>query len=156
MLPTPPEGLRHWRLTDAAALEAAWADPSLRLWNPPPVQADAASWISRCEERWTLGLSLDFVIDAGGDAVGEVGLRNFTSEPDRAELGVWVAEGHRTRGLASSAVAAVTAWAHDELCLDQLWCRTSPDNDAANALFRSAGWRRLGERTGTAIWAHTP
>ena len=154
MLPTPPEGLRHWRLTDAASLEEAWADPSLRLWNPPPAQADAASWISRCEERWTLGLSLDFVIDVDGVAAGEVGLRNFTSDPERAELGVWVAESHRTQGLASSAISAATSWAHAELDLEQLWARTHVDNEAANALFAHVGWRSLGERTGTRIWSH--
>ena len=153
MLPTPPEGLRHWRLADAPALEAAWADPTIRLWNPPPESADATSWIMRCEERWSLGLSLDFVIDVDGAVGGEVGLRNFTTDPARAELGVWIGHDHRAKGIAAASVTAVTTWAYDELGLAQVWCRTSTDNEAAHALFRSVGWNRLGEAGGRIIWA---
>ena len=153
MLPTPPEGLRHWRLADAPALEAAWADPTIRLWNPPPESADAASWIMRCEERWSLGLSLDFVIDVDGTVGGEVGLRNFTTDPDRAELGVWIGPDHRSKGIAAASVGAVTTWAYDELGLAQVWCRTSTANEAAQALFRSVGWNRLGEVGDRIIWA---
>ena len=153
MLPQPPEGLRHWRLTDAPALEAAWADPTIRLWNPPPEAADAASWIMRCGERWSLRLSLDFVIDVDGEVAGEVGLRNFTTDPARAELGVWVAEPHRGRGLGERSVSSVTEWARDELGLAQLWCRTAMSNTDAQSLFRRAGWDRLGESDGRIIWA---
>lgn len=156
MLPQPPEGLRHWRLADAPALAAAWADERVRLWNPPPADADPASWIMRCEERWTLGLSVDFVIDVDGEVGGEVGLRNFTSDPDRAELGVWVGTPHRRQGLAVRSVRSVTDWAHAELALDQLWARTAPANEPAAALFEAAGWHRLGEKAATIVWSHTP
>ncbi|MDZ7674193.1 MAG: GNAT family N-acetyltransferase [Acidimicrobiales bacterium] len=152
MLPRPPEGLRHWRLTDAPRLAAAWADPSVRLWNPPPADADAASWISRSAERWSLRLSVDFVIDVGGDVAGEVGLRNFTDGPARAELGVWVAAGHRGSGLAARSVRATTDWAFDQLALDQVWCRTDPANAAACRLFEGNGWNRLGESGGKVVW----
>ncbi len=153
MLPQPPDGLRHWRLADAPALEAAWADPAIRLWNPPPRTADAASWIMRCEERWSLGLSLDFVIDVEGEVGGEVGLRNFTSDPDRAELGVWVAPARRGHGRGTRSVQAVSEWAHEVLGLAQVWCRTAVDNDRAHALFTRAGWDRLGEVDGRVIWS---
>lgn len=153
MLPTPPEGLRHWRLADAPALAAAWADPTIRLWNPPPEDADATSWIMRCEERWSLRLSLDFVIDVGGDVAGEVGLRNFTDDPDRAELGVWVGPDHRNDGLGRRSVASATTWARDQLSLEQLWCRTAVENTPAAALFSSLGWHRLGESGGRVVWS---
>lgn len=153
VLPKPPEGLRHWRLADAPALEAAWADPVIRLWTPPPENADAASWIMRCEDRWSLGLSLDLVIDVEGAVAGEVGLRNFTAEPSRAELGIWLASIHRGTGLARRSLRSVSDWARDELGLAQIWCRTAVDNEAAQALFAGAGWDRLGEHDGRVIWA---
>jgi ribosomal-protein-alanine N-acetyltransferase len=155
VLPDPPEGLRHWRLADAPALEAAWADATVRLWNPPPADADATSWIMRCDERWTLRLSIDFVIDVDGDVGGEVGLRNFTTGPDRAELGVWVAPAHRRRGVALSSVRTVTRWARHELGLAQVWCRTAPGNDGAVALFAAAGWDRLGLIGDRVVWSST-
>lgn len=154
MLPTPPEGLRHWRLADAPALSAAWADPTIRLWNPPPADADAPSWIMRCDERWSLRLSLDFVVDDDGEVAGEVGLRNFTDDPPRAELGVWIAPDHRRAGLASRSVAAATDWAHEELDLEQVWCRTAAGNAPAAALFESLGWNRLGNSGDHVIWSH--
>ena len=154
MLPTPPEGLRHWRLADAPALSAAWADPTIRLWNPPPADADAPSWIMRCDERWSLRLSLDFVVDDDGAVAGEVGLRNFTDDPPRAELGVWIAADHRRVGLASRSVAAATDWAHEELDLEQVWCRTATGNEPAVGLFESLGWHRLGESGDHVIWSH--
>lgn len=145
VLPRAPEGLRHWRLTDAPALAAAWADDSIRLWNPPPPDADPTSWIMRCEERWSLRLSIDFVIDVNGAVGGEVGLRNFTTDPDRAELGIWVAKECRRRGLGLGSLNTVTAWAHDELSLAQVWSRVRPSNEPAQAMFSQAGWDRLGK-----------
>jgi RimJ/RimL family protein N-acetyltransferase len=156
VLPQPPEGLRHWRLADAPALAVAWADERVRLWNPPPADADATSWIMRCDERWALRLSIDFVIDVDGSVGGEVGLRNFTTDPDRAELGVWVGEQHRGQGLAARSVRSVADWAHAELALDQLWARTAPANEPARALFESAGWTALGEQSAMVVWSHTP
>ncbi len=153
MLPPTPDGLRHWRLADAPSLAAAWADPSIRLWNPPPEDADPASWIMRCDERWSMRLSVDFVIDVGGEVAGEVGLRNFTSDPERAELGVWVWSEHRRCGLAQRSVRATTDWAHTYLGVEQVWSRTDPANEAAVALFGSLGWRRLGESAGKIVWS---
>jgi len=162
VLPTPPEGLRHWRAEDAPALEAAWADPDIARWNPPPVGLDAAGWIAGTEQRWEHRLALDLVIEPPDDdrsrrVAGEVGLSGFTSDPARAELGVWVAAPHRRTGAARRAVEAVTAWALDPdgLGLDQLWARTDPANVAAEALFDRLGWDRLGSSGGMAIWSAT-
>lgn len=159
MLPTPPEGLRHWRPDDAPALEAAWADPDIARWSPPPAGLDPATWIAGIEPRWDRRLALDLVIvppdEQLGRVGGEVGLSGFTTSPARAELGVWVAAPHRRTGLASGAVRALIAWALDPggLALDQLWARTDPANAAAEALFDRLGWDRLGASGGRSIWS---
>lgn len=161
MLPTPPEGLRHWRPEDAPALAAAWADPDVTRWNQPPAGLDPATWIAGTEARWARRLALDLVIESPqGLVAGEVGLSGLTTDPARAELGVWVAARHRRRGLASAAVRAITTWALDPdgLALDQLWARTDPANVAAEALFARLGWHRLGTSGGSTdktIWSAT-
>lgn len=156
MLPSPPEGLRHWRPEDAPALAAAWADPAITAWNPPPAGLDPATWIAGTEARWARRLALDLVIEADdGGVAGEVGLSGFTERPARAELGVWVAAGHRRTGVARRAVGAVTAWALTDLGLDQVWARTDLANAAAGALFEQLGWDRLGTTGGKAIWSAT-
>lgn len=156
MLPTPPEGLRHWRPDDASALEAAWTDPEITRWNQPPDGLAAATWIAGVEARWERRLALDLVIaGADGEVGGEVGLSGFTTDPARAELGVWVAAPHRRAGLATEAVRAVTTWALTELGLDQLWARTDPANTAAEGLFAGLGWDRMGSSGDMTIWSAT-
>lgn len=111
MLPTPPDGLRHWRPDDAAALASAWSDPAITAWNPPPKGLNPEEWIAGAEARWSRRVALDLVIDAGGEVAGEVGLANFTSTPPRAELGVWIGAPYRRQGLARHAVDTVARWA---------------------------------------------
>jgi RimJ/RimL family protein N-acetyltransferase len=158
VLPTPPEGLRHWRPEDAPALAAAWADPDITRGNQPPPDLDPAAWIAGTEVRWARRLALDLVIDAGrGEVAGEVGLAGFTTDPARAELGVWVAASHRRTGLGTRAVRTVTAWALDPdgLGLEHLWARTDPANVAAESLFAGLGWDRLGPAGAKTIWSAT-
>lgn len=157
MLPTPPEGLRHWRLDDAPALAAAWADPAITRWNQPPDGLDPGRWIAGVEVRWTRRLALDLVICPRDDVAGEVGLSSFRREPARAELGVWVGSDHRRSGLGASAVQTLTRWALDAdgLALHQLWARTDPANHPAEALFAHLGWERLGTADGMSIWSVT-
>lgn len=105
-------------------------------------------------------LALDLVIvppDHERRVAGEVGLSGFTTDPARAELGVWVASAYRRTGLARRAVETVTAWALDAdgLGLDQLWARTDLANAAAGALFQRLGWDRLGASGGASIWSAT-
>lgn len=183
MLPTPPEGLRHWHPDDAPALAAAWSDPDITAWNAPPEGLDPEEWIAGAEERWSRRVSLDLVIDAEGEVAGEVGLANFTPTPPRAELGVWVGAPYRRQGLARDAVDTVARWALttpserfwgtfatrdgvigpperagagvEGLGLEQVWARVDEGNEPAQRLFGSLGWQRLGTRQGIAIWAAT-
>ncbi len=164
--PPPPEGLRRWRPSDAPALAAAWADADVAAWNPVPAGADPAAWLAGEPGRWERCVALDLVVTADDDrVVGEVGLSSFSAQPPRAELGVWLAAAHRGRGLASTAVGAVTAWAlapgPDGLGLAQVWARTEPANAPSEALFARLGWQRLGDTRDRAtgrprtIWAAT-
>jgi RimJ/RimL family protein N-acetyltransferase len=153
VLPTPPEGLRHWRADDAPALAAAWSDPEITRWNEPPPDLDPARWIAGVEDRWARRLALDLVIEP--DVSGEVGLSGFTTDPVRAELGIWVGAQHRRSGVATGAVETVARWALTDLGLDQLWARTDPTNRAAEALFERVGWDRRGVAGGKAIWSAT-
>ncbi len=154
MLPTPPDGLRHWRPADADALAAAWADPAIRAWNPVPDGADAAAWIAGTADRWAQRRALDLVVEGpAGEVAGEVGLANLTRDPERAEVGVWTAAGHRRSGVAARGVSTLSRWALTDLGFDQLWARTDPANAAAEALFAGLGWDRLGVRSGSAVWS---
>src|SRR3546814_7290941 len=72
VLPTPPEGLRHWRADDAPALETAWADPEITRWNRPPEGLDAGTWIAGVEQRWARRLALDLAIERSEEHTSEL------------------------------------------------------------------------------------
>lgn len=143
-LPDPPAGLRWWDPVDVAVLEAAWRDPTITRWNPVPETADASRWIATEPARRAAGQAYDFVVvDAHGDAIGEVGLRNITAQPARAELGFWVAAAARGRGVAVGAIDAICEWAVS-IGLEQMWARTDETNEASRATLRRAGFDPLG------------
>jgi RimJ/RimL family protein N-acetyltransferase len=159
-LPDPPLtdpaagiALRPWRPTpdDAAALAAAWAEAGREPGEPPE------AWIAGEASRRDAGLALDLAVVVGGAAVGEVGLRNVDLGQRRAEIGWWIAAGHRGRGLATAAVRLLAAWALGPPCgLVQVWARIDPANAASAGVAAGSGFRRLGRSgAGYDVWAIT-
>jgi [ribosomal protein S5]-alanine N-acetyltransferase len=164
--------LRPWGARgDPAALAKAWADPDIAANSvPPPERSEEAArrWIAGEAERRQRGLALDLVIegprrelsgDEGSGAfgralMGEVGLTRFDPS-GRAEIGFWLTPAARARGIASAAVALVSAWALDaaELGRKRLWARVKPGNPRAGRVLQRAGYTRVGEASGYVIWA---
>ena len=90
--------LRPWRVEDAAALVAAWADPEIQRWTGVPDRRDlaaAARWIAGDDARRQRGLSLDLVVERLGEVVGEVGLSSIDRDAGTAEIGWWTAAASR-------------------------------------------------------------
>ena len=145
-LPDPPlrSGdlvLRPWHLDDAAALVAAWADPEIQRWTGVPEVRDlaaAARWIAGDDVRRERWLSLDLVVERGGQVAGEVGLSSFDRQAGTAEVGWWTAPAHRGLGVASTAAGLVVAWARDRLALEVI-ARCDAANPASVAVARRAG-----------------
>jgi RimJ/RimL family protein N-acetyltransferase len=147
-VPDPPlvDGelvLRPWRILDAPALVAAWADPEVARWTGVPERRDLAAaerWIVGDARRRDRGLSLDLVLDVAGDVVGEVGLTAFDSATGEAEVGWWLAADHRGQGYASRAVRLLAEWAVGELSVEHLVARCHRANPASGAVARRAGF----------------
>jgi ribosomal-protein-alanine N-acetyltransferase len=135
-------GLRPWRLDDAPALVAAWADPEIQRWAGVPERRDRAAaerWIAGDAARRAAWLSLDLVIDHDGEVAGEVGLAAFDRSAGTAEIGWWTAPGHRGRGVASAAATLVVGWATTDLALRSVRARCDPANAASLAVARRSG-----------------
>jgi len=124
-LPDPPLGsgdllLRLWRVEDAPALVAAWADPEIQRWTGVPEVRDLAAaegWITGDEERRARDLSLDLVVVRTGKVVGEVGLSAIDRSAGTAEIGWWTAAEHRRQGIATAAATLLVAWTREHLGL---------------------------------------
>lgn len=112
--------LRPWRLEDARALVAAWADPEIERWTGVPERRDlvaAERWIAGDEGRRRRWLSLDLVVERDGEVAGEVGLSSVDRDRSTADVGWWTAPAHRRQGVASAAALLVVTWARDVLGL---------------------------------------
>ena len=150
--------LRGWTAADAEALVAAWRDPDIARWNSVPAEptlAVAKNWISGVDERLEKRLSVDLVIDSEelGRVVGEVGLSGFSDRHNGALIGYWLVPAARGHGLASSAVAAMTAWAHASLELDTMIAKCHELNLASQAVARRAGYDLSGsDGSGHQLW----
>jgi [ribosomal protein S5]-alanine N-acetyltransferase len=146
-LPDPPlrSGqllLRPWRLEDAPALVAAWADEEIQRWTAVPERRDLAAaerWIAGEEIRRARWLSLDLVVDRAGVIAGEVGLTTFDRVAGTAEIGWWTTADHRGRGVATAAATLLIRWARSQLGLQEIVARCEAENPAAVAVARQAG-----------------
>jgi ribosomal-protein-alanine N-acetyltransferase len=159
-LPDPPltEGslvLRPWQDPDAPALVAAWADPEIARWTgvpPVPTISTALGWIQGDADRRAHGLSLDLVLDVEGAIAGEVGLVDIDVAGRTAEIGWWIAPGHRGRGLARRAAALVAAWAVEDLCVDTVLARCACANPPSGAVARAAGFALVADGDDVQLW----
>lgn len=132
--------LRPWHADDAPALAAAWADPEIQRWTGVPAARDLAAaqrWIAGDAERRRRDLSLDLVVDRGGEVAGEVGLSSFDHVDRTVELGWWTGPEHRGLGVASTAATLLARWTEATLGLTPV-ARCDPANPASLAVARHA------------------
>lgn len=150
-LPQPPLGdgvitLRPWQAQDAPALVAAWADPAVARWSAPPARrslVDAKRWIAATPSLRSRRLALDLVVSSIGprpEVLGEVGLSSFDDDDRSAQIGYWIAPGHRGRGLATRAVRLLTASALNRYGLRTVIATVDPGNRASQVVLRRAGY----------------
>lgn len=167
--------LRPWgRPGDARALASAWADPEIvGVAIPLGDRSEPAArrWIAGDAERRRRGVALDLVIECEGTGrytqlpnaehatgahgvLGEVGLAHF-DEQRRAEIGFWLTEAARGRGIARAAVATLSNWVLDPdgLARRVVFARVAPGNDSAAWVLERGGYTRMGAASGYDIWA---
>jgi [ribosomal protein S5]-alanine N-acetyltransferase len=160
-LPDPPLSggelrLRPWSPEEAPALVAAWTDPEVAQWTTVPSTCDEAfarRWIEGDEHRRSHDLSLDLVVDVGGNVVGEVGLSALDLAIGRADIGWWIAADHRRRRYAVRAVRLLAEWAVADGLLHTLVARCHPENPGSSAVAQLAGFsERTAAPIGSRVW----
>lgn len=88
-----------------------------------------------------------------GEAVGALDLFEFDPQSLRAGVGILIHDtAQRGKGYASDAIATLCDYGHTVLGLHQLWCNVGADNAASLALFRKAGFAKVGIKRD---WART-
>jgi RimJ/RimL family protein N-acetyltransferase len=139
--------LRPWATDDAAALRLAVAtSPDLRSQfgdtDLSTITACAGFIDRQLGGRPPQGQDLAIAVD--GRVAGNVGLSNVDRQHDTARVYYWVAVEFRGRGLATCALAAMSAWAFDSGELFRLELGHRVNNPASCAVATGAGFRAEG------------
>jgi RimJ/RimL family protein N-acetyltransferase len=116
-----------------------WAHPGYGL-------SDAEARIAHCTAARARGEEFAFGIFAGdGELLGCAGLNQVNHAHRSANLGYWIGEAHRGRGIATEAARQVAAFGFGEPGLVRIEIVTLPGNAASQRVARKLGARREGE-----------
>ncbi|GAA2390075.1 GNAT family protein [Dactylosporangium salmoneum] len=129
---------------DAETVAAAFADPALRMWNPPPAydedpHANALAWI-RERADWSTGIRLAWAVAApGGPLLGSVSIRVDASSAN-GTIGYWTTPAARGRGVAGRAVRAAARFAFDVAGLHRIELAHAVANPPSCRVAQAAGF----------------
>ena len=180
MTPPPPDPplsdgvvtLRPWgEEGDVEAITAACNDPQIATFldriPSPYSRDDARDYLAFTRAGWAEGTMANFAVVEGGRPVGSIGIRWLEGfDEGTAEVGYWVADEARGRGICTRALRLAAPWAlgHSE----RLQLRADVDNGPSNRVAEKAGFtregvlrasrynRRLGRRIDFALYSLLP
>ena len=144
--------VRPLAIGDAPALHAAVraSIASLSHWfpwaHPDYAPSDAEARIAHCTAARARGEEFAFgVFGIDGELQGCVGLNQVNRAHRSANLGYWIGEAHRGRGIATDAARQVAATGFGELGLVRIEIVTLPGNAASQRVAEKLGATREGE-----------
>lgn len=89
-------------------------------------------------------LRLMITLRSDNAPVGTIDFINYDPLNNRAELGLFIAQEHRGKGLGRQALDLLTSYARDHIGLRQLYVFIGLDNEVCLQLFESYGYQRVG------------
>jgi len=145
--------LRPLEMADAPELLLLLAEPSLSesmSGEAPTTLADVRAWLERRLERphTRTGLSWTVRTAVGGALAGTVECHHVIEEESVAEIGYGTATAHRGQGVASTAVHAVTAYAHRALGIHRVEILHERQNLASCKVAAACGYHVEGTLRG--------
>lgn len=142
---TPSAVLRDWRPEDAASLARHADSPRIAAtmrdaFPSPYTLADARRFIAAAQDFET---NLFLAIEVDGEAVGGIGVHPFEDVYRRtAEIGYWLAESCRGRGIATDAVRALVPVAFRRYDIVRLQAGVFSNNPASMRVLEKCGFAR--------------
>jgi [ribosomal protein S5]-alanine N-acetyltransferase len=120
-------------------------DPELHLRTGderPPSGAELGRRAERFEVDRLAGQGLTLTIVEPGEDIcrGQINAHHLDWDNLRAELGLWIALGHRGRGLGQRALALVAGWLLRDGGLERVQVLIDPGNEVMLAAARAAGF----------------
>ncbi len=154
----PPEtlsyaavSLRRWRADDAELCFRLVNESleHLKPWMPWAANgyglADAREYLDRCEGDWAAGSAFQYLIQVSGSPAGSAGLMARIG-PGGLEIGYWVHPSFTSRGVATSASAALTEAAFGLPGIDRVEIQHDELNLASGRVPAKLGYQPVGTR----------
>lgn len=144
-IPTPSALLRDWRPEDATTLARHADDPRIAAtmrdaFPTPYTLADARRFIAAAQD---FEANLFLAIEVNGEAVGSIGVHPLDDVHRRtAEIGYWLAEPWRGRGIATDAVRAIVPVAFRRYNIVRLQAGVFSNNPASMRVLEKCGFSR--------------
>lgn len=140
--------VRPYTVDDAPALHAVVhasldsLSASLPWCHPGYALADAQSWIAWCLLAWQERREFPFaIVAADGTILGGIGLNRLNPDDRSANLGYWLGDAHRGRGIVTRAARLVADFGFRELGLARLEIVTLLENTASQRVAQRLGAR---------------
>lgn len=131
-----------------AALESRGGDFS--RWMPwcheNYTLAESESFIACCLESWDKETVFSFAIFDRFDSsfLGGVGLNQFNSQHNFANLGYWIRTNRQNRGVASAATRTLAQTGFEDLSINRIEILAAVENEPSQKVASKAGARREG------------
>ncbi|MGC4948575.1 GNAT family N-acetyltransferase [Streptomyces sp. DT224] len=109
--------LRPWEHADAPVFLAAYGDEEIRRWHTrrPSTEEQVREWFDAYRRDWQQERGGHWAVTGDDDEVyGRIALRGMDFDDGTAEAAYWVLPAARGKGVASGALAALSAWALGE------------------------------------------
>ena len=143
--------LRPTLESDVTAIYEACQDPLIPRFTTVPVNytmSHALDYFQRIPASIELQREIPFVIEFGvGDEkefAGVISLHTISIDNHRAEIGYWMDEKMRGKGIATAAVKILTGYGFDTLGFKRIEAAVDLENTWSQKLLISAGYEREG------------
>ncbi|MEU9533962.1 MULTISPECIES: GNAT family N-acetyltransferase [Streptomyces] len=146
--------LRPWERADAPVFLAAYEDREIRRWHPrrPSTEGQVREWFDAYARDWKRESGGHWAVTGdGGEVRGRIALRDMEFGDGIAEAAYWVLPAARGAGVASGALAALSAWALEEAGFWRLELDHSTRNHASCAVATKCGYAPEGVKRGAGL-----
>lgn len=153
--PSPPlsDGLitlRPWIERDVPSVVSACGDQDIAWWldqvPQPYSESDGRTYVAMTRRGWKDGTHASFAVtdSATDEVLGSIGIHWLDPDHGVAEVGYWVRDESRGRGIATRATRLASRWALTECGMRRLQLRADQRNVASQRVAEAAGFRREG------------
>ncbi|GHJ34465.1 GNAT family N-acetyltransferase [Streptomyces sp. TS71-3] len=146
--------LRPWEAADAPVFLAAYQDNEIRRWHTrrPTSEVQVREWFAAYHQDWAGEKGGHWAVTRDGAGVlGRIALRGMDFDDGIGKVAYWTLPAARGSGVATRALAALTAWAVDEVGFHRLELDHSTRNGASCRVATKAGYSLEGTKRSAAL-----